>query len=66
VEFPAYAERLEEVRRALEVNGFDPAAAEVVSMLDEIHSASPAEPAPSGAAYVSRYRVKHRAASAVH
>ena len=65
VEFPAYAERIEEVQRALEANGFDPAAIEVTSMLDEIHSAPPPEPAPSGAAYVSRYRVKRRAASAV-
>ena len=66
VEFPAYAERLEEVRRALEANGFDPGAAQVTSMLDEIHSASPLEPAPAGAPYLSRYRVKRRVAAAVH
>jgi len=64
VEFPAYADRIEEVRHALEVNGFDPAAIQVTSMLDEIHSASPPEPAPSGAAYVSRYRVKRRTGTA--
>jgi len=69
VEFPAYAERIEEVRRTLEANGFDPSAIQVTSMLDEIHSASPPEPAPSpapsGAAYVSRYRLRRRTAAAV-
>jgi hypothetical protein len=65
VEFPAYAERIDEVRRALETGGFDPSAIQVTSMLDEIHSAPPPEPAPPGAAYVSRYRVKRRTASAV-
>ncbi len=65
VEFPAYAERLDEVRKALEANGFDPAAVQVTSMLDEIHSASPLEPAPAGSPYVSRYRVKQRAVPAV-
>jgi hypothetical protein len=56
---------MEEVKRALEANGFDPAAIEVTSMLDEIHSAPPPESAPSGAAYVARYRMKRRTASAV-
>src|SRR6266700_3835729 len=60
VEFPAYAERIDEVRRALKGNGFDPAAIQVTSMLDEIHSASPPETVPTGAAYVSRYRLKQR------
>jgi len=65
VEFPAYAGRIEEVRRALKANAFDPAALQATSMLDEIHSASPPEPAPPGAAYVSRYRLKRRTAAAV-
>jgi hypothetical protein len=58
VEFPAYAERIEEVRRALENHGFDTAAIQVTSMLDEIHAAA----AQAG---VSRYRVKRRTVSAV-
>ena len=33
-----------------------------IGMLDEIQSGLPAEPAPEGAAYVSRDRVKHRPA----
>jgi len=36
VEFPAYAGRLEEVRRALEAYGFDRSSLHVASMLDEI------------------------------
>jgi hypothetical protein len=66
VEFPAYADRVDEVRRALTANGFDPFAIQVTSMLDEIHSSSPSEPAPPGAPYVSRQRVKSRTVSAVH
>ena len=66
VEFPAYAERLEEVRRTLEAHDFDPDAAQVTSMLDEIHSAPVWEPAPDGAPYISRCRMKRRTASAVH
>ena len=62
VEFPAYAGRLGEVCRALETNGFDPACVGVTSMLDEIHSAPPLEQAPAGAKWVSRYRLKQRAA----
>lgn len=65
VEFPAYAARLEEVRKALEANHFDPGAMQLRNMLDEIHSQSPLEPAPAGETYVSRHLVKHRTASAV-
>ena|SRR5215467_4233636 len=64
VEFPAYEAHLGEVRAALEAYGFDAAAMLVVAMLDEIQSANHQEPAPPGAEYVSRYRVKHRAAVA--
>ncbi|HXK03665.1 MAG TPA: hypothetical protein VMS37_14790 [Verrucomicrobiae bacterium] len=64
VEFPAYEAGLREVRAALEAYGFEPGAMLVVAMLDEIQSAAHPEPAPPGAAYVSRYRVKHRAAVA--
>src|SRR6266702_656718 len=49
VEFPAYAERIEEVSKALDANGFDPAAILVRGMLDEIHSEAILEPAPAGA-----------------
>ena len=62
VEFPAYGGQLEEVRRALEMYGFDPASLQVTSMLDEIQSDCQPEPAPLGAGYVMRYRVKRRVA----
>jgi hypothetical protein len=39
VEFPAYEDRLEEVRNALKLRGFDPASAQVASMLEEIRGA---------------------------
>jgi len=64
VEFPAYASNLDEVRAALSAYGFDPECMLVVDMLEEIQSASHPEPAPPGAKYVSRYRLKHRAAVA--
>ncbi len=64
VEFPAYAERLEEVRRVLDACGFDPASVHAAGMLDSIHADSAPEPAPAGAPYLSRYRLKHRVAAA--
>ena len=60
VEFPAYEGRLGEVRRAIEAYGFHESCIQAVGMLDEIQSGLQPEPAPEGAAYVSRYRVKHR------
>jgi hypothetical protein len=65
VEFPAYAGQIGEAQRALEAYGFDPSTIQVTTMLDEIHSASQPEPepAPGGAPYLSRYRVKHRLAA---
>jgi hypothetical protein len=66
VEFPAYAGQLDEVRRALQGNEFDPASLYVTGMLDAIHIDHATEPAPEGAAYVSRYRLKHRAVAAAH
>jgi len=54
--------RLEEVRRAVQDYGFDPDCIHAIGMLDEIQSGLQAEPAPEGAAYVARYRVKHRPA----
>jgi len=64
VEFPAYANWLDEVRRALEAYSFDPDCLRATAMLDEIQSASRAEAAPAGAAYVSRHRMKRRPALA--
>ncbi len=64
VEFPAYEGRLVEVRQALEAYGFAADCMRAVSMLDDIQSDSQKEPAPEGAAYVSRCRVKRRAALA--
>ena len=62
VEFPAYEERLAEVRRSMQAYGFEPDCLHAVGMLEEIQSELQEEPAPEGAAYVSRYRVKHRRA----
>jgi len=64
VEFPAYQGRLGEAQRALEANGFPPDCLHAVSMLDEIECDPQAEPAPVGAPYISRTRVKRRAAMA--
>jgi hypothetical protein len=61
VEFPAYSTHLEEVGRVLEAHGFDRSDIEVTSMLDEIHADLADEPAPEGAGYLSRRRVKTRA-----
>jgi hypothetical protein len=60
VEFPAYRGQLDEVRRALDYRGFDPASLQVTSMLDQIQSDCQPEPAPAGANYVARYRVKQQ------
>ena len=64
VEFPAYEGRLEEVRRSVQSYGFAPECIHAVAMLDEIQSDLQKEPAPEGAPYVARYRVKRRAAVA--
>jgi len=60
VEFPAYEERLGEVRRAVEAFGFDPESVHATGMLDEIHADGVEEAAPAGAPYVARVRVKRR------
>jgi hypothetical protein len=63
VEFPAYENRLNEVSRAVQSYGFPPDCIHSVGMLDDIQSDLQREPAPEGAPYVSRYRVKRRAAT---
>jgi hypothetical protein len=63
VEFPAYEGQLEEVNATLEAYGFDRRAVHVTAMLDEIQSEPRLEPAPKGAAWLGRYRVKRRAAA---
>jgi hypothetical protein len=60
VEFPAYRGQLDDVRRALDNCGFDPASLQVTGMLDQIQSDCQPELAPTGANYVARYRLKHR------
>ena len=62
VDFPAYEAQLGDVRAALDSFGFDPKTVHATGMLDEIHADYPPEPAPAGAPYVSRHRVKRRAA----
>jgi hypothetical protein len=66
VEFPAYAGRLEDARRALDAYGFDRSSLHVTSMLDEIQTEPVPESPPQAAAYVSRRRLKRRPAAAVH
>lgn len=51
VEFPAFSNRLGEIRSALRAGGFDPAAAHVRNMLDNIHSDHYAAAAPAGTGY---------------
>jgi len=63
VEFPAYEARLPQVRSALLASGFDPAILWSAGMWDAIHRDGGVEPAPPGAAYQSRRRLKHRAAA---
>jgi hypothetical protein len=62
VEFPAYATRLEEVRRTLAAYGFDPASARITGVLEEGGSETIFEPARPGAPCVLLRRVKQRAA----
>lgn len=61
VEFPAYDVHLTEVRGALLASGFDPGCVHAINMLSELHGDPPAEPAPVGAKYLLRYRIKSRA-----
>jgi hypothetical protein len=61
VEFPAYGGQLDAVRRALKNCRFDPASLQVTGMLDQIHAECRPEPAPAGADYVARYRLKPQA-----
>ena len=63
VEFPAYRGRLPQVRKILTAFGFDPSIVCVAGMMDAIHAQQSLEPAPPGAPYQFRYRVKHRAAA---
>ena len=60
VEFPAYEARLDEVRNALSAYGFDPLSVQATRMLDEISAERLPEPAPAGAHYVARRRLKRR------
>jgi hypothetical protein len=64
VEFPAYAGQLDEVRAAVAASGIASTSIRVTGMLEDIHAECPPEPAPPGAAYVSRYLVKRRALAA--
>lgn len=64
VEFPAYGGQLDEVCVAIAAYGFDPSNLQCTGMLDDIHAGVTHTAAPPGAAYVSRYLLKHRAAAA--
>lgn len=63
VEFPAYSERLDEVRLVLQERGFDPGALWARNMLDEIHSGASSQPAPPGSPFVAVVRRKQPAAA---
>ncbi len=63
VEFPAYEDQLDGVTSAIRAFDFDPASLHVTGMLDEIQAQLTLEPAPQGAPYLGRYRVKRRAAA---
>jgi len=66
VEFPAYADRLPEIRQLVEASGFSPDSLHVTSMLEEINADPGPEPAPEGAPYLSRVLMKHVHAVAAH
>ena len=57
VEFPAYANRLPEIRQTIEALGFPRDSLHVAGMLDDIHDDLRPEPAPAGAPYQSVVRV---------
>ncbi len=63
VEFPAYENRLPEIRGVLEAYGFPPGCVQATAMLDDIHSDTHPEAAPDGSPYQFRFRRKHAAAS---
>ncbi len=64
VEFPAYESWLPEIRRVLAAYGFPEEVLHAAPMLDDMRSDSQLEPAPAGARYQSRVRVKHAHATA--
>jgi hypothetical protein len=64
VEFPAYAVHVPQVRAVLAASGFDSSIVSVAGMWDAMHIDGIAEPAPPGAPYESRRRVRRRAAAA--
>ena len=59
VEFPAFTERLEEVRARLAARGIGRDAVYIRGMLDEIHADYCVEAAPRGSAYSSIKFYKH-------
>ena len=65
VEFPAYDQQTEDVRNALDGAGFSAFDLHVTRMLDEIGGPF-YEPAPDGAPFVSRLRIKHKPANPLH
>ncbi len=63
VEFPAYAGRMADVRRALEANGFDPSCVQVTSMLEEIREEAGGEPAQAAPLPIQRRRRRRSVAA---
>jgi hypothetical protein len=66
VEFPAYGNRLEDVRAALLSYGFAPDSLHVAEMLEDIHHDELVEPAPQDAPYASRTLRKYARALTAH
>jgi len=64
VEFPAYENRLPEIRRLLESWRFPSDSLQATAMLDCMHSDAHLEAAPAGSPYRFRIRRKHAAALA--
>ncbi len=53
VEFPAYSQRLSEIRKAFQLSGLPSIRVRSRPMLDELHSVADREPAPAEAPYQS-------------
>ena len=66
VDFPAYADRLPEIRRMLQLYGFAPDSLHATAMLDEIQSDGEEIRIATGETYPKVFRLKHAHAGTVH
>jgi len=63
VDFPAYADRLPEIRRVLERNGFPSDALQATGMLEDIHADIAEGSPPAGDGRPRVFRLKHACAA---